>query len=59
MADDDVIDYVVVHELAHIKEMNHSSKFWKIVESILPDYKNRRNRLKELQQRLNNENWDD
>lgn len=35
------IDYVVVHELAHLKEMNHSSKFYKIIESVLPDYKER------------------
>jgi len=35
----DVLDYVIVHELAHLKEMNHSSRFWKIVEDVMPDYK--------------------
>jgi hypothetical protein len=58
LADDDVVDYVVVHELAHMKEMNHSKRFWTIVESILPDYRERRKRLKELQRRLSGESWD-
>jgi len=58
MADDDVIDYVVVHELAHIKEMNHSPKFWAIVEGILPDYKQRQAKLKKLQKRLSTEEWE-
>lgn len=35
-------DYIVVHELAHRKQMNHSAAFWKIVEDFLPDYKERR-----------------
>ena len=35
-----VIDYVIIHELAHLKEMNHSYKFWKHVSEMKPDYKN-------------------
>ena len=42
----DVLDYVVVHELAHLREMNHSARFWRGVEEILPDYRGRRARLK-------------
>lgn len=43
---DEAVDYVVVHELAHIIEMNHSGAFYKIVESVLPDYKERQKLLK-------------
>ena len=43
----EVLDYVVVHELAHRIQMNHSAAFWKEVEKILPDYRNRRQWLKE------------
>ena len=52
MAPPDVIDYVVVHELCHLKEMNHSKTFWAQVESILPDYKRRRSWLKKYGGRL-------
>ena len=39
-------EYVVVHELAHLKEMNHSKNFYKVIEEILPDYKERARLLK-------------
>lgn len=42
-----VMDYVIVHELAHRREMNHSAAFWQIVETYLPDYRERRQWLKE------------
>ncbi|MGN0572155.1 MAG: M48 family metallopeptidase [Candidatus Fimenecus sp.] len=42
----EAVDYVVVHELAHIKEKNHSHAFYRVVASILPDYKAREKLLK-------------
>ena len=44
---EEVRDYVVVHELCHRLEMNHSPKFWKEVERVIPDYKARRKWLKD------------
>ena len=43
----EVLDYVVVHELCHRKELNHSDRFWNEVAKILPDYKCRRKWLKD------------
>ena len=42
-----VLDYVVVHELSHLREMNHSPRFWDTVQSVLPDYAHLRKQLKE------------
>lgn len=41
------IDYVVAHELAHLREMNHSPRFWDVVRSVLPDYEHARGTLKD------------
>jgi predicted metal-dependent hydrolase len=41
------IDYVVAHELAHLREMNHSPRFWDVVRSVLPDYEQARGTLKD------------
>ncbi len=43
----EVIDYVIVHELCHRREMNHSPLFWREVERVMPDYKSRRKWLKD------------
>ena len=43
---EEAIDYVIVHELAHLKELNHSKAFYAIIEKILPDYKEREKMLK-------------
>lgn len=59
MADESVIDYVVVHELSHIKQHNHSIDFWREVEKIIPNYKFEQLKLKKLQKKLSNENWDE
>jgi len=41
-----IIDYVVAHELAHLREMNHSPRFWQTVESIFPEFREARHTLK-------------
>ncbi len=47
LAPDEVIDYVVIHELCHVKEKNHSQNFWNEVAEIMPEYKKYRKWLKE------------
>ncbi|MFH1789515.1 MAG: M48 family metallopeptidase [bacterium] len=43
-----VADYIIVHELCHLKEMNHSKRYWAIVSIIFPDYKKIEHQLKWL-----------
>jgi predicted metal-dependent hydrolase len=47
-----IINYVICHELAHLKEMNHSARFWAIVEQLYPDYKRAEKELKALSPQL-------
>lgn len=44
---EEVQNYVVVHELCHLHEMNHSKRFWELVKGVIPDYEKRRKWLKE------------
>ena len=47
MAPKPVIDYVVLHELAHLKEMNHTKRFWKLLAQYCPRWRQRRKWLKD------------
>jgi predicted metal-dependent hydrolase len=53
MAPAKIVDYLVVHELCHLRQPNHSEAYWNLVEAILPDYKERKNWLKENGIKLN------
>lgn len=46
LAPPEIIDYVIIHELAHTREKNHSRAFWNLVEEHLPDFRQRRGWLK-------------
>lgn len=45
---EEICDYIIVHELCHLREFNHSKKFWALVGKAVPDYKKIRKRLKAL-----------
>lgn len=58
MAPESAVDYVVIHELVHTFEHNHSPAFWELVSSYVPDYKKEKEILKEVTIDLCLENWD-
>jgi len=47
MAPEPILDYLVVHELCHLIHHNHSAEYWDLVQSIIPDYRERRKWLRE------------
>ena len=49
---DDLIDYVILHELCHTVEKNHSGNFWKLVRQVCPDFETRRKQLRTYHTRL-------
>ena len=44
----DMVDYVVVHELSHLRHMDHSPRFWDVVASVMPDHRERRQALRQV-----------
>jgi predicted metal-dependent hydrolase len=57
LTDDSLIDYVVVHELAHIRVHDHSPRFWAVVTEYLPDHAARRKALRAAAKKLTAGNW--
>lgn len=45
---EELLDYIIVHELCHLKELNHSQSFWRLVAQTIPDYQARRKKLKQI-----------
>jgi hypothetical protein len=48
MAPPEIADYVIIHELAHLKHHNHSVQYWSLVQDLMPDYAKHRTWLKKF-----------
>lgn len=57
MAEPDAVDYIIIHELCHFREFNHSARFWRLVEAYCSEYKNHRSYLKKLCGIIEAEGW--
>ncbi len=57
MAEPETVDYVIIHELCHMRYFNHSSAFWNEVARYCPDYARHKQYLKQLAQKIHTENW--
>jgi predicted metal-dependent hydrolase len=45
---EDLLNYIIIHELCHLGEMNHSRKFWNLVEKTIPDYREMRKKIRKI-----------
>ncbi len=57
MASPEAVDYIIIHELCHMREFNHSARFWENVSVYCPEYKRCREYLKSLWRDILSENW--
>ena len=58
MADRDAVDYIIIHELCHMRHMNHSKAFWDEVRKWCPEFERMKDKLKEVWREIQGERWD-
>ncbi len=58
MADREAVDYIIIHELCHMRHMNHSKAFWNEVRKWCPEYERMKDELKEVWREIQGERWD-